>query len=113
MEKIPTPEELSQDITLERINAYHHRVGEDFADQQSIGNGVCFGGFLLAKFPDKAKKIVELINDRPDIMCFQEIFGEEYSDEENDAFYTIYAEYINLTEYSKAEVNKVLLRYGL
>lgn len=104
-----TPEELGQEITLERINEYHGEVGEDFADQQTIGSPLMFAGFLLAKFPDKAKRIIELANEHPDIHCFQEIFGEEGTNEESDTFYAIYAEYINHTEYSKAEVNKVLI----
>lgn len=104
-----TPEELSQPITLERINEYHREIGEDFTDQQSIGEPLIFAGFLLARYPDKAEIIIRLANSRPDMLALQEVFGEEGTDETSDAFYTEYCEYINYTTYSKAEVNKVLL----
>lgn len=105
-----TPEELAQPITLERINEYHVNIGEDFADQQTIGVPMMFAGFLLAKYPDKGKTIIRIVNEGYlDMQCLQEVFGEEMDDASNNAFYTEYAEYINHTSFSKAEVNKVLI----
>lgn len=100
-----TDEEKTREITLERFNDFHGEAGEDFCDQVSIGNFRVFGGFILHKYPDKAKKILDLCNKTDgDIHMFQRIYDDL------DQFYTDYAEMINLTVISKERVNQILIQ---
>lgn len=110
-----TKEEKKQEVTLERFQEYHVAVGEDFIDQHEFGNPHVFAGFILAKYPQRADIILGITND--DNFCsIQQVMWAydipEYEDEDMqlDAFYRDYAEFVNLTRYSKEKVNEELIK---
>jgi hypothetical protein len=55
---------MSDKITWEMFREYHYSVGEDFFDQTGEGNHLIFGGYLLAKYPEFSKEILEICNSK-------------------------------------------------
>lgn len=114
-----TEEELSRDITFERIRDYHYSVGEDFVDQnESIGDARILLGFIIAKSPELTSGLIELANSKvgkpwPYCLTVQDILGyldcEGDSEAGHNAFYTLYADFANHTVKMKAEINKILI----
>jgi len=103
-----TEEEASREVTLERFQEWHHEVGEDFTDQFSNINEKILGGYLLAKYPHKAKEILFELNTKyAEAQNFQGIYEDDL---DGDKFYTDLAEFINLTESLKKRVNQVLIQ---
>lgn len=115
IEKRPmTEEELLQDITYERFENYYLAVGEDFVDQHSgATDELVFLGFCIAKHPKLSLELLECYNG--DIKYFElltiETFFEENFDEDGfKLFYSLLAEFLNLTNTSKRYVNEILIR---
>lgn len=109
-----TEEEANRDITFERFEEWHNEVGEDFCDQVGhLFNEKIFGGWLLHKYPEKSKHILELLNNKfCDVLSLQEIF-EDNSAEGNGGdktFYTDFAQFLNQTEKAKKRVNQILIQ---
>jgi len=104
-----TEEELQQEITLDRINDYHTRVGEDFCDQnETVADYRLFSGYILHKFRTWNKEIIEILNKK--YGGFNDI-NHLYEDKglTEDDFYSDFAAYCNLTEKTKARVNEILI----
>lgn len=106
-----TEEEKSREITFERFQNFHMDAGEDFLDQCSLDDKTekVFLGFLLAKRPDLKAKILEIINSSYiDSELYEAIGGEEDTDCEQ--FYTLLAEFANLTTGLKERINQILIQ---
>lgn len=108
-----TEEELLQDITYERFENYHHAVGENFVDQHSSATDeLVFLGFCIAKHPEISLELLECYNENRKYfeLLTIETFFEEYFDEDGyKMFYTLLAEFLNLTNVSKRYVNEILI----
>ena len=103
-----TEEEAAREITLERFNDYHDDAGEDWWDQEgSMISKDFFLGYLLGRFPEKYQKVLEMVNDK--YQDAADVFGELYEEEICDEFYTILADFINLTVNTKKKINEVLI----
>jgi hypothetical protein len=107
-----TQEEKEREITIERMCNFHHDAGEDFLDTCAVGRTDVFAGFMAHKYIDRAKEIWDILNEEySEIQSFKEFYQEEYNEEHNiDNIYFDYLEFINTTEYSKAEVNQILIQ---
>ena len=106
-------------ITLEDFDKYHRAVGEDFCDQDSsfIDHKI-LGGYLIGRFPEMASEILKELNSKYcDANALRNVFSEFMMDDEDDKFYTVFAEFINLTTYLKAKVLEIFKEtedyYGL
>jgi len=103
-----TEEEAARDITLERFNDYHVDAGEDWWDDyQTLVPSNTFIGYLLGRFPERNIEILKVGNDK--YATASDIFGELHIKEVSDEFYTILADFINLTVNTKKKVNEVLI----
>jgi len=108
-----TEEEATRDITLDRFNDYMCTVGEDLVDQhESIVDYKVYGGWLLARYPEKNLEILRCINDSwPSVQSMMyEVFDAEGEDNELNVFYTDFAEFLNLTGAAKERVNQILIQ---
>lgn len=101
---------MTDNITWERFRDFHYEVGEDFFDQTNEGNHLIFGGYLLAKYPEYSKEILEICNERyGECMSFREIPPLDYDDEKDiDYLYVEFAEFCNLTVHLKSRVDHIL-----
>lgn len=101
-----------KDITVDRLVNFNHEVGEEFIDQlvPSINDQI-FGGFLLCKHPDKASDILSILNSKS---CYTQKFMDDLywesddADDNLEAFYADFCEFVNLTGTLKARVNEAL-----
>ncbi len=59
-----TPEEANREVTLDRFHAWHAEVGEDFTDQFSSIDHKIYGGYLMAKYPNKSAEILAECNNK-------------------------------------------------
>jgi hypothetical protein len=113
-----TDEEYSRDITLDRIIDHCCTVGEDFFDSHcTIINFELFAGFLIAKLPNKAKEILEIVNKSSDLNDLSLIFESDYKDrdytwiyEAQNKIYELFCELVNYTTHTKAKVNQILIQ---
>lgn len=111
-----TEEEANRDITLERFQEWHHEVGEDFIDQHSYGDPKVFLGFTMSKYPEYSIQLLEESNKANakggwgyTIQDIQHFFRDETGDDEEEKFYTLYADFVNHTKFTKANVNRQLI----
>lgn len=112
-----TEEEISRPITLERFQHFHYQAGEDFLDQiGSVNNAriaLQFCGFAIAKHPEWNKELLDSCNKiyTSDVytQLVQNVY-RDYNDNDDDLFYTDFAEFLNLTEHAKKRVNQVLIQ---
>lgn len=106
-----TEEEKNRDITWERFREFHYMAGVDFLDNTGEGNHLIFGGWLMAKFPEKSKEILEICNDRHGtVLDYREIEGFDYSEDKDiDIVYILFAEFANQTEHLKHRINEILI----
>lgn len=93
-------------ITLENFDAYHNEIGEDFCDQNShIIDHKILGGYIIGKHPEMASDILKSLNNKYcDANELRNTFSEFIGSETDDEFYTLFAEFINLTTYLKTNV---------
>ena len=107
-----TEDEKNQAITWERFRAYHYEAGEDFLDQTSEGNVKIFGGWLMHKYPEYTKEILDICNDKyGEVMSFKELEILGYDkDKDIDKLYIDFAEFANQTTHLKRRINEALLR---
>jgi hypothetical protein len=109
-----TEEESNRDISFERFDEWQMEVGEDFCDQVgSMVNHYVFGGYLMAKHPELSEKILKIINNKyGDVLSYVSMFEEHFDDEEdaNKKFYTLLAEFANLTKVLKKNINQILIQ---
>jgi hypothetical protein len=111
-----TQEEKKKEITIERIRGFHYDAGEDLLDQvgYEFGNAFIFGGFVLHKYKEHSKMILDHINqniNHLDIHCFNELEIYEYNDEDDmDGIYYDLVEFLNLTENAKERANQILIQ---
>jgi len=100
---------MENKITLEDFDNYHNEVGEDFCDQNShIIDHKILGGYIIAKFPEMASDILKSLNNKYcDANELRNTFSEFLGSDNDDEFYTLFAEFINLTTYLKANVQKI------
>ena len=105
-----TEEEANRDVTWERFREFHYTAGEDFLDTTGDGNYRIFGGFLLARYPEHAKEILEVCNEKYGCSVdYLEIIGFD-NDKDIDTVYLDFAEFTNLTSALKKRVNQVLIQ---
>lgn len=118
-----TEEEAIREITLDRIINFNNEVGEDFLDQVgSLNNdkiALTFCGFAMLKHPELSHEFLKATN-RGHV--YTQVLKEVYDDNmegfnsENmtniaeETFYSDFAEFLNLTEYSKKRANQVLIQ---
>lgn len=105
-----------KDITVERLVNFNHEVGEEFIDQLSGGiDDKIFGGFLLCKHPDKAKDILAILNSNGYTQKFMDelYYEHEGADDNLEAFYADFCEFVNLTKALKGRVNEALQEYNV
>ena len=104
-----TEEEYKQDITFERIDNFHCEVGEDLLDTIYISEYLAklITGYLMCKYPHLAKEINRCSNS--DILDIKHLFEDNFGDE-SDVFYEDFCEVVNYTDYSKAQINQVLIQ---
>lgn len=107
-----TEAEADRKITWQRFREFHYAAGEDFLDQTDEGNVQMFGGYLLAKYNEFAKEIIEICNNRyAGIIDFREIEILGYDKGKDiDTVYCEFAEFCNLTVATKRRVNQVLIQ---
>ena len=105
-------EELLQDVTTDRIDAIHIEMGEDLFEEYVSSmkiNEYVWSGFLMNKYPERSKDILEEMNGK-----FSNMFTSdtehyfEYGGDFND-FHRDFCEFVNLTEATKKRVNHILL----
>lgn len=101
---------MTDKITWEMFRKYHYTVGEDFFDQTGEGNHLIFGGYLLAKYPDYSKEILQVCNNRyGECLGFVNIEPLGFDEEKDiEYLYVEFAEFCNLTEALKSRVLKIL-----
>jgi len=109
-----TDKESLRLITLERFQNFHEDVGEDFIDQIGCVNttkvALIFTGFVMAKHPDWNLKLLEYVNaSNPYTQLVQDVY-RDFSDQNDDLFYTEFAEFLNLTFGLRKEVNQILIQ---
>lgn len=106
-----TEEEKSMKITIDRINEYHYQIGEDFLEysQDYLLDRYVFGGYLIAKYPEKSLEIIEIMNDE----CYEvHNFAELFPYNENldlEEHYIHVCDFANLTVNTKERFNEVLI----
>lgn len=110
-----TEEESLREITLERFQKFHHEAGEDFVDQVLSVNTdkiACqFMGFALAKHPGWNEELLSSCNKKnPYTQLVQDVYNDHDESMDGDLFYSDFAEFINLTVYTKKRVNQVLIQ---
>lgn len=113
-----TEEEASREITFERFDEWHMEVGEDFCDQVgSMINHYIFGGFVMARYPQFSTQILKVLNSKYGealgiLSIFEEHFEQDNNnlEEGNKIFYTLLAEFANLTVNLKKNINQVLIQ---
>lgn len=107
-----TQEEKTRDITLKRISNFHIEVGEDLMDQcGSLINHLILTGFLMAKHPELAPNFLEVANNKyGECLGLLSVFQDEDIDNGDDKFYTLLAEFLNLTVAAKARINQILIQ---
>ncbi len=105
-------EEASRDITIKRIQTFHYTAGEDFLDSTGEGNIFIFCGWLMHKYPELSKEILEIANNKyGEIQDFKEMYEFGYDKElDIDKIYIDFAEFCNQTEFLKERVNQVLIQ---
>jgi hypothetical protein len=105
-----TQEEKTREITFERFKSFHLEAGEDFLDQCCLDkqSEKVFLGFLLAKRPDLNVEILKAVNSYIDSELYEAIGGEE--DHDCEKFYTLLAEFANLTTGLKERINQILIQ---
>ena len=105
-----TEEEYKQDITLERIQDFHHEVGEDLLDTTGY---VCnnlnklVSGYLMCKYPHLASQINEASNEELLSVCH---VIDDYFEDGGDTFYSDFCTVVNYTELTKARINQILIQ---
>lgn len=102
---------MTDKVTWEMFRDYHYSVGEDFFDQNSNINHLIFGGYLLAKYPQYSKEILEVCNSKyGECQNYRDEIEPLGYDEEKDIdyIYVEFAEFCNLTEHLKDRVIKAL-----
>lgn len=108
-----TKAEANRKITWQRFKEFHYAAGEDFFDTTGEeGNIRIFCGYMLAKYPEFRKEILEIANDRFGSMLeFTEIeiFGYDEA-KDIDFIYCEFADFCNLTEALKKRVNQILIQ---
>ena len=109
-----TTEEAEREITFERFHEWMCEVGEDFVDQHAYGDARIFLGFVIAKYFNLSKKLLDMFNKGQRLFHIQDIlhfFEDEFGHDEVgfEKFYTIYADFINHTEHTKKKVNEQLI----
>lgn len=105
-----TEEEATRDITLERFNTFHSQAGEDFCDQcESFMNDKIIGGYFIVKFPNLSHEILHELNTGYGIMSLVHLIDENF-DDCDETFYKTLAEFANLTEHLKKNINQVLIQ---
>jgi len=107
-----TAEEASREITIDRINTFHYDAGEDYLDTCSLDKQTekVFLGFLIAKRPDLNKEILEVVNGGYIDCEFYTLFEELHDEHDSSTFYTLFAEFANLTVGLKGRINQVLIQ---
>jgi hypothetical protein len=111
-----TLEESLRPITLARFNDFHYEVGEDFIDQIGSVNtariAFIFAGFAIAKHPDWSIDLLDQCNrSSVYIQLIKDVYAENTSDsDQDDTFYSEFAEFLNLTIETKKRVNQVLIQ---
>lgn len=103
-----TYKETMMPITYDRISHFHGVVGEDLIDQHDHVNDKVLGGFLLGRTPERAEKILKEINSSwgP---SWEDIYDDEGTGDGYEEFYTLFAEFLNLTVATRARYNTVLI----
>lgn len=107
-----TDEEAALPITMERLNAYHNEIEDDFLDASGdIIYVKTYAGYLMHKYPEKALQILNIINNYKCLCASDliEIYELKDFEGENDLFYADYIEFINLTINSKRRMNEILI----
>jgi len=107
-----TSEEASRDLSLERFSNFHIDAGEDFLDQSSLDKQAekIFLGFLLAKRPDLSKEILSIANGGYIDCEFYTLFELKGDEDDSDTFYSLLAEFANLTTGLKHRINQILIQ---
>lgn len=112
---------MENTITKDMLDNWHMKNGEDFVDyHESMFSGLMIFGFFLAKFPERAKEMVENFNEvythpivggRYSVQDLQGLFQtNDEVDEEDILFYPTLIEYMNLcSDKKKQEFIKTLL----
>jgi len=105
-----TQEEKSREITFERFQNFHIDAGEDFLDTWCLDKQAekVFLGFLLAKRPDLNVEILKAVNSYIDSDLYEAVGGEE--DTDCKEFYSLLAEFANLTTGLKERINQILIQ---
>lgn len=106
-----TEEEKTRDITWERFREFHYEAGVDFLDNTGEGNHLIFGGWLMAKFPQCSKQILEVCNNQyGTVLDYRDIEEFDYDEDKDiDGVYVQFAEFANQTEHLKARINEILI----
>lgn len=113
---------MENTITKDMLDNWHMEHGEDFVDyHESMFNGLICFGFFLAKFPERAKEMVENFNEvythpivggKYSVQDLQGLFQttDDGGEEEDTLFYPTLIEYMNLcSDKKKQEYIKALL----
>ena len=109
--RVLTPEESTRTISLSRFTEFHQIAGEDFLDQTSEGNVLIYSGWLMHKYPQYSKEILEVANRKyGEIMSFKDTSIYSYSYNIDDDFYRDFALFCNQTRALKERVNQVLIQ---
>lgn len=104
-----TNEEQNRDVTLERLQEWHYKAGEDFCDTISSFNGTIFGGWLMGKYPAISAEILKELNSKYPVNAQPFMDLSVYTNSDGDDFYTDFAEFVNLTGACKRRVNELLI----
>lgn len=112
-----TQEEATREVTFERFVEFHLEAGEDFLDTTGEGDAAIYGGWLLHKYPECSKDILDVMNKNRgylEINTFLEVGGlyvdEGDGSEAYEKFYTDFSTFCNQTVHLKKRVNQVLIQ---
>jgi transposase len=101
-----TEEEATREITLERFQQFGYDAGEDFVDQcESLYNAHIFIGWCLHKYPELSKELLKAANSK-----YCSVQNVLHLLDNDDQFYTDFAEFLNQTEHAKAKTNQILIQ---
>lgn len=103
-----------EQFTIERIDAYHNAIQDDFCNTEGHKfDQTLFGDYLLQQYPEYGDEIKKVIDHKfKELLDLKEIFAEDLDDEEStkgtDLFYNEFCDYMNV--YASKEEKEMLER---